>query len=365
MTLIREAWALSCTPGLTVPRGQLVVGFCNKIPEFPVEKQRACLPPTSNWFVERSMGLSRRSARSCMRYQRPIYGLIARMVRDPGRAEELAQDTFVKAFRALHTYDVQRKFSAWLLTIAHHVAIDELRKCSLDTEPLEQTTEDGERTREFADTQGADAGRACRAGPARDGAADGDRPAPAGVSRSRHAALRARARLRRDCGDYGTADGHGEELASSRAKRAGGASGEPGMERDNPLDDVSDERAARAVHERGCALRRRPISSRGRCGPSCASRCRPDARRFEIRWRRCSGGRPSSLRVALSVLAVALTQPIVASSFSRLITRRRRHGRVADAVHAARRCGCWTCWRRPGSRCREPSRRRKERPAWC
>ena len=80
-----------------------------------------------------------------LRYQRPIYGLIARMVRDPSRAEELAQDTFVKAFRALHTYDVQRKFSAWLLTIAHHVAIDELRKCSLDTEPL-VSRRDGERT---------------------------------------------------------------------------------------------------------------------------------------------------------------------------------------------------------------------------
>ena len=86
-----------------------------------------------------------------LRYQRPIYGLIVRMVRDPGRAEELAQDTFVKAVRALDTYDVQRKFSAWLLTIAHHVAIDELRKCSLNTEPLEQTADDGEWRREFAD----------------------------------------------------------------------------------------------------------------------------------------------------------------------------------------------------------------------
>ncbi len=89
------------------------------------------------------------------RYQRPIYGLIVRMVRDPARAEELAQDAFVKAFRALHTYDVQRKFSAWLLTIAHHVAIDELRKGSLATEPLEERTDDGERTREFADTAAA------------------------------------------------------------------------------------------------------------------------------------------------------------------------------------------------------------------
>jgi RNA polymerase sigma-70 factor (ECF subfamily) len=85
------------------------------------------------------------------RYQRPVYGLIVRMVKDPARAEELAQDTFVKAFRALHTYDVQRKFSAWLLTIAHHVAIDELRKGSLATESLDVPTAEGERKREFAD----------------------------------------------------------------------------------------------------------------------------------------------------------------------------------------------------------------------
>lgn len=90
-----------------------------------------------------------------LRYQRPIYGLIVRMVRDPARAEELAQDTFVKAFRALHTYDVQRKFSAWLLTIAHHVAIDELRKGSLKVQSLDETTDDGPQGREFADKASA------------------------------------------------------------------------------------------------------------------------------------------------------------------------------------------------------------------
>ncbi len=90
-----------------------------------------------------------------LRYQRPVYGLIVRMVRNPSRAEELAQDTFVKAFRALHTYDEQRKFSAWLLTIAHHVAIDDLRRGALKTQPLEEGTEDGPQTREFADTIGA------------------------------------------------------------------------------------------------------------------------------------------------------------------------------------------------------------------
>ena len=90
-----------------------------------------------------------------LRYQRPVFGLIARVVRDPGRAEELAQDTFVKAFRALHTYDVQRKFSAWLLTIAHHVAIDEVRKGALGTVSFDELSEPDGPTIQFADTKGA------------------------------------------------------------------------------------------------------------------------------------------------------------------------------------------------------------------
>ena len=90
-----------------------------------------------------------------VRYQRPVYGLILRVVRDPARAEELAQDTFVKAFRALHTYDLQRKFSAWLLTIAHHVAIDELRKSAVPTQSLDEMTQEGTQVRELADARAA------------------------------------------------------------------------------------------------------------------------------------------------------------------------------------------------------------------
>ncbi len=90
-----------------------------------------------------------------LRYQRPVYGLIVRIVKDQGRAEELAQDTFVKAFRALHTYDMQRKFSAWLLTIAHHVAIDEVRKGAVKTDSLDEMTQDGPRPREIIDLNAA------------------------------------------------------------------------------------------------------------------------------------------------------------------------------------------------------------------
>ena len=54
--------------------------------------------------------------------------MIARLVHDPGVAEELAQETFLKAFRRLDTFDQRRGFSPWLLRIAHNTAIDALRR---------------------------------------------------------------------------------------------------------------------------------------------------------------------------------------------------------------------------------------------
>lgn len=65
--------------------------------------------------------------------------MILRVIRDPSRAEELAQDTFVKAFLRLDTYAPERKFASWLLAIAHHTAIDEVRRAGLRTQPLEDT----------------------------------------------------------------------------------------------------------------------------------------------------------------------------------------------------------------------------------
>ncbi len=76
------------------------------------------------------------------RYERLVFGVILRLVRNPSRAEELSQDAFVKAFRALHSYDRDRKFSAWLLRIAHNVAIDELRKHAPETAELDPAIPD-------------------------------------------------------------------------------------------------------------------------------------------------------------------------------------------------------------------------------
>ena len=67
------------------------------------------------------------------RYERPVFHVIARLVRDPGVTEELAQETFLKAFRRLGTFDQRRGFSPWLLRIAHNTAIDALRRRGLQT----------------------------------------------------------------------------------------------------------------------------------------------------------------------------------------------------------------------------------------
>jgi RNA polymerase sigma-70 factor (ECF subfamily) len=62
------------------------------------------------------------------RYQRPVIGLIARMTGDRALAEDLAQDTFVKAFRSLATFDPARRLSSWLFRIAHNTTLDALRR---------------------------------------------------------------------------------------------------------------------------------------------------------------------------------------------------------------------------------------------
>ena len=62
------------------------------------------------------------------RYQRPMVNLIARITGDRDRAEDLAQDAFIKAFRSLAAFDTARRLSSWLFRIAHNTAIDAMRR---------------------------------------------------------------------------------------------------------------------------------------------------------------------------------------------------------------------------------------------
>ncbi|MBM3907576.1 MAG: sigma-70 family RNA polymerase sigma factor [Gemmatimonadetes bacterium] len=67
------------------------------------------------------------------RYERPVFSLVFRMVRDTATAEDLAQDTFIKVLNHIDKYRPEFKFSSWLFKIANNVAIDHLRRRHLDT----------------------------------------------------------------------------------------------------------------------------------------------------------------------------------------------------------------------------------------
>ncbi len=70
-------------------------------------------------------------------HQQAVFNLVCRMVRDPGVAEELAQDAFAKAFAALRSFDPQYRLISWLLRIAQNTAIDYLRRIRPDTVSLD------------------------------------------------------------------------------------------------------------------------------------------------------------------------------------------------------------------------------------
>ncbi len=62
------------------------------------------------------------------RYQRPIFNFVYRFFGNYDIAEDLTQETFVRCYQFLHSYDPKRKFSTWLYTVAKNLCIDHLKK---------------------------------------------------------------------------------------------------------------------------------------------------------------------------------------------------------------------------------------------
>jgi len=86
------------------------------------------------------------------RYERPVFSLVYRMVRDRTLAEDLAQEAFIRAFNAIDSYKPRFKFSSWIFKIANNHTIDYLRKRKLDTvsidgSPHARTSEEEAQTR--------------------------------------------------------------------------------------------------------------------------------------------------------------------------------------------------------------------------
>ncbi len=71
------------------------------------------------------------------KYQKLIYTLALKLLKRPEDAEEMAQDTFIKAFQKLDMYEGKSKFSTWLYSITYNACISELRKRRIEFKSLE------------------------------------------------------------------------------------------------------------------------------------------------------------------------------------------------------------------------------------
>lgn len=70
-------------------------------------------------------------------YQTPVYNLAYRMLGNSVEAEDAAQESFLRAYTRLHTYDPERPFRSWMLSIASHYCIDRLRRRRINWLSLE------------------------------------------------------------------------------------------------------------------------------------------------------------------------------------------------------------------------------------
>jgi RNA polymerase sigma-70 factor (ECF subfamily) len=71
------------------------------------------------------------------RYKDAVQNLAYRMLGNATEAEDVTQEVFVRAYTQLATYKSAHKFSTWLLSIASHLSIDQLRRRRFLALPLE------------------------------------------------------------------------------------------------------------------------------------------------------------------------------------------------------------------------------------
>jgi RNA polymerase sigma-70 factor (ECF subfamily) len=82
----------------------------------------------SEWLIKAQSGDTQAFTCLLEAYQRPVFNLCYRMLGNAQDAEDAAQETFLRAYQSLRRYDNNRPFSTWLLSIAAHYCIDQIRK---------------------------------------------------------------------------------------------------------------------------------------------------------------------------------------------------------------------------------------------
>jgi RNA polymerase sigma-70 factor, ECF subfamily len=65
------------------------------------------------------------------RYQGKLTAYLYRLVGSYEEAQDLLQDVFIKAYKNLNSYDIERKFSSWIYRIAHNEAVNYIKRKSI------------------------------------------------------------------------------------------------------------------------------------------------------------------------------------------------------------------------------------------
>jgi RNA polymerase sigma-70 factor (ECF subfamily) len=113
--------------------------------------------PATDHLVERARAGDSRAFETLVRaYKDKIFVYVSRMLPDTAEAEDITQDTFVRAYQSLGGFRGASSFQTWLYRIASNLVIDSVRRhrrrhegiISLDA-PVD--TDEGELTRELAD----------------------------------------------------------------------------------------------------------------------------------------------------------------------------------------------------------------------
>jgi len=101
---------------------------------------------TDQFYIERVLqGDSNAFAFLINRYKDMVFTLALKIVKSREDAEEVAQDSFLKAYQKLDGFKGQSKFSTWLYTIVYRSALTKVRKKKLETTDIDSYVLDNQK----------------------------------------------------------------------------------------------------------------------------------------------------------------------------------------------------------------------------
>ena len=98
--------------------------------------------PSDEELVQKAQGDDERAfGKLVERYETKVYSLAMKMLRNPEDAEDVLQDTFLRAYRGIKSFQGNSTFSTWIYRITANSALMRLRKKQLPTVSIDDADE--------------------------------------------------------------------------------------------------------------------------------------------------------------------------------------------------------------------------------